>query len=94
MQVPIKKKYFHDVLGMRIYTCCKPCLEKVRKEPREALRLLTMVGQYPEFIDTKDPKITRDKNESLRVTKAILYSCCGLFIAGAFLFGKKYLKRD
>ena len=67
LRTPIKKEFYHDVQGMRIYTCCQPCLTKVRNKPQEALRLLTQMGQYPEFSDEGSPR-------RIKVVMSMVYS--------------------
>ena len=45
--VPIKSDLYYDHKGLRIYTCCAPCLEKVMDDPEAAIRALKAKGQYP-----------------------------------------------
>ena len=89
MRIPIKKEYYHDVLGMRIYTCCKPCLEKVRIKPQEALRLLTQIGEYPEFIEIPTSE------EEVKVSSSswgMTARYCGIgFLFLILLFTNKYV---
>lgn len=47
LRTPIINQYYHDAYGLRIYTCCKPCLSKVINNPNEAIIKLAQVGQFP-----------------------------------------------
>lgn len=53
LRTPILKKYFHDALGLRIYTCCEGCLVKVKLNPHEAIAKLAAVGQFPEVFEKR-----------------------------------------
>ena len=45
LKIPIRKDLYHDALGKRIYTCCVPCLDKVKKNPQEAINALAALGE-------------------------------------------------
>ena len=47
LPIPIQKRFVHDALGLRIYTCCPPCLDRLKKNPHEAVKKLALLGEIP-----------------------------------------------
>ncbi|MFA5043381.1 MAG: hypothetical protein WC567_05275, partial [Kiritimatiellia bacterium] len=46
----ISKDVFVDVEGVRIYLCCKDCIEKVKADPKAAIAKIKANGEQPECL--------------------------------------------
>jgi hypothetical protein len=58
--LPINPTLYHDVDGVRIYTCCTPCLPKVRANPNKAIDNLREWSEYPvKLADLTKAKTTK-----------------------------------
>ncbi|MDP2991010.1 MAG: hypothetical protein Q8O57_10675 [Kiritimatiellota bacterium] len=52
----INKDVFVDVEGVRIYLCCKDCIEKVKADPKAAIAKIKANGERPECVCVVCPK--------------------------------------
>ncbi len=71
---------------MRIYTCCEPCLKKVKENPREALRMLTMMGEFPDFVDMEISHKNNDKKFKNNGILSLLRYGGGVFVLMGMVF--------
>ena len=47
MGLKIKPQFKYEFKNTVIFTCCKACLEAVKKDPEQAIRNLSLIGQRP-----------------------------------------------
>lgn len=53
IDLPIKEKYYHEEMGIRIYTCCEPCLVRVKNNPGLAIKKLIKKYEIPSLVTEK-----------------------------------------
>lgn len=93
----VKKKFYADVKGKRIYVCCPMCIKKVKKDPEKYIKILKDKGQP--ILELKK-QTTCPMMKGRKINKKLyvdaegkrIYVCCKGCIGAVKKDPKKYIE--